>query len=633
MVWQPLNLSSACPADSHLTACSPFGFVYLNLLVQLYGGPVDRGHINRGHIDQAHIDRGHDDPGLDAEFDFIVVGAGAAGCVVANRLSANPNWKVLLLEAGGEQPEVTLAPGLPPPLIGSNIDWNFRTQPNGRSCLALPGGQCKWPVGKSLGGSTVINGLVYIRGNREDFDNWARLGNSGWSYEDVLPFFKKSERNLNIEGLNRVYHGVDGEVPVARYPFIDLPSIFATEALNEIGLPLTDYNGPRQEGVMQAQNTQKNGERVSTYSSFIHPIRHQRRNLIIKTYSEVFKILINRHRRAYGVQYKRNGQVFTVFAKKEVIVSAGAVMSPKLLMLSGIGRRAHLSSLGIPVVSNLAVGENLQDHVSFNGVVIALPKNLSTLVTEEEMLEEIFEYKQMKIKNGPLSGSGPINTIGFFRSNPDLVTPDLEYQMGQLNFWREYIREPIAYGGVEIFPTSYYDSIHTRTINLVPKSRGYVFLNASNPYGPPVVIPNYLGDPRDFVPLLRGVRILLSIENTRVFKSSGAYFVKEPLPACREFVWGTDEYFYCLATQYTRAVYHYGGSCKMGPRSDPKAVVDNKLRVYGVRGLRVIDASIMPVVSRGNTQVPTIMIGERGVDFVIKYWKRFENYNWFQFEN
>ncbi|XP_028165078.1 glucose dehydrogenase [FAD, quinone]-like [Ostrinia furnacalis] len=619
MVWAPLNLTDICPAHTQATACSQFGYIFLNLVIRLYGDAEDRriqeakGYYGDGIVENLY---NHE---VKEEYDFIVVGAGASGCVVANRLSAVKDWKVLLLEAGPEQPDITLVPGLSTALIGSNIDWNYLTEPNGRSCLGRPNQQCAWPRGKTMGGSSSINSMSYIRGNKVDYDDWAAAGNVGWSYKDVLPYFKKSEHNLNLEALNRKYHGVDGEQYVSRYPYIDDPSIMLTEAFHEGGLPFRDYNGAEQVGTMQAQSVVKDGERVSTNNAFIQPIRYKRKNLTVKPNSEAIKILLNEHKRAYGVMYIRNGKIRTAYAKKEVIVSGGAINSPKLLMLSGIGPKKHLEDLHIDVVKDLPVGENLHDHVTFNGYIIALPNKTNTMVDQQEILDGVYEYSQQKYKTNPLAGNGAVNSISFIKTEPGLRAPDIQFQM-DVTVWEEYIREPALVDSVAIFPTAYYTGVLPRTMNLVPKSRGKILLNATNPYGPPLIHANYFGDSRDFLPIIRGVRFLLSLENTKAFRSRGAYFVKKPLKVCDHLHWGSDEYTVCLAKAYTSSPYHPAGTCKMGPKSDKTAVVDPRLTVYGVEGLRVIDASIMPVVVRGNTNAPSIMIGERGVAFVLEDW-------------
>lgn len=434
-----------------------------------------------------------------------------------------------------------------------------------------------------------------------------------------MPYFIKSERNFNVEANNLEYHGVTGEQAVSRNPYFDKPSIMMTEAFQERGLPLHDYNGKYQYGSMQAQSTIENGVRVSTNNAFIQPIRHKRKNLTIKVNSEAVKILVDRNNKAYGIEYIRRGKKLTAYADKEVILSSGVIDSPKLLMLSGIGPKIHLEKLNIKLIKDLAVGENLHDHITFNGIIVALPNRTSTLVAKKEILDDIKDYYEMDFKRGPLSGNGPVNTIAFLKTDPELEAPDIQYQVAHV-LWREYIKEPTDYEKLAIYPTAFYDGMLPRTMNLVPKSRGKLLLNESNPNGPPLIYANYFDDPRDFESILRGVKFLLSLENTYAFKSMGAYFVKKPLPACKDYESGSDGYIICLCRAYTSSTYHPVGTCKMGPRWDEKAVVDPELRVYGISRLRVIDSSIMPVVPRGNTNAPSIMIGERGVAFVIAEW-------------
>lgn len=444
----------------------------------------------------------------------------------------------------------------------------------------------------------------------------------------VLPYFKKSESNMNIERLDRKYHGAKGEQTIARYPFIDIPSIMLTEAYNEGGLPILDWNGAEQEGTMQSQAFSEDGERVSSNTAFIQPIRYKRRNLTVRPNSEAVKILVDRHKRAYGVQYVRDGKLHTALAKKDIILSAGAINSPKLLMLSGIGPKEHLEALDIPVVVDLHVGYNLHDHVTFNGMLIALPNETATTVSNEERLEHIRRYRDMKVKSGPISGNGPVNSVSFLKSDPGLPAPDLQYQVDQC-FWEEVIQDPVLFESTSIWPTAFYNAVMPRTMNVAPKSRGRLTLNVTDPHAAPVMQPDYFGNPEDLLPLVIGVRFLISLENTEAFKTRGAHFVKIPLPACRHLSWGTDEYTVCLARSYTSSPYHPVGTCKMGPEWDKTAVVDPRLRIYGISGLRVIDASIIPVVPRGNTNAPSLMIGEKGVDLVLEDW--LPNYKYYSF--
>lgn len=442
----------------------------------------------------------------------------------------------------------------------------------------------------------------------------------------VLPFFKKFEANLNIEGLDRKYHGVRGPQPIARFPFIDQPSIMLTEAFNQGGLPILDWNGAEQEGTMQSQAFSEDGERVSTNTAYIQPIRYKRRNLTVRPNSEAVKILVDKHKRAYGVQYVRHGKLHTALSNNDIIVSAGAINSPKLLMLSGIGPRDHLEELHIPVVVDLHVGYNLHDHVTFNGIIVALPNRTATTVNNEERLEQVARYHDMKLKKGPISANGPVNSIAFLRSNPELPAPDLQFQVDYC-YWEETIQDPSFAESISIFPTAFYNGLIPRTMNVAPKSRGRLTLNLTDPNAAPILQPNYYGNSEDMTPLIIGVRFLISLENTEAFKTRGAHFVKIPLPACRHLTWGSDEYTDCLARSYTSTPFHPVGTCKMGPKWDQTAVVDPRLRVYGISGLRVIDASIMPIVPRGNTNAPTLMTAERGVDFVLEDWLRNYRYN------
>ncbi|XP_045762336.1 glucose dehydrogenase [FAD, quinone]-like [Maniola jurtina] len=611
MIWQPLNLTEVCPPCTPVSACSNFGFVYLSLLVQLFGGSAE----------QKKQEKCARDPVDGAEYDFIVVGAGAAGSVITNRLTENPHWKVLLLEAGGEEPDVTRVPSFFTVLTSSSLDWKYSSEPNGKSCLAFPEGRCGWPRGKGMGGSTAINAMAYVRGNKVDYDEWERMGNKGWSYDDCLPYFMKSERNLNKYSVDSAFHGVRGEQAVSWLLSEDDPSTMMIDAFNTVGIPFRDFNGAEQVGAMQAQTFSVDSERVSAYSAFIHHIRHTRPNCDVKPHCEVTKILIDDTKTARGVEYIKDGKKYTAYAKKEVITCAGVVNTAKLLMLSGIGPKEHLESLNIPVVQDLAVGENLQDHVSFNGMIVALSNETAPTVSEDQMLSDIKEYAEMKIKKGPLAGLGPIMSCSFIKSEPHLVAPDLQCQAVPVLRWEEFIQDPITHEKAAIMPTAYYNALVPRIMNVVPKSRGKMFLNKNDPNGPPEIHANYLGDERDIEPLMRGVRFLLSLEDTEAFKSRGAYFVREKMPHCKEHEWGTDEYFLCLIRQYTSTTHHQCGGCKMGPSWDKKAVVDSELRVYGVARLRVIDASIIPVVMRGNTAAPTMMIAEKGVDSVIKYWQ------------
>ncbi|XP_049881272.1 glucose dehydrogenase [FAD, quinone]-like [Pectinophora gossypiella] len=626
MRWQPADLAQACPLDTNISACSSLGFLFLNIVANLYGGSKDIRIQKEIGDDERKVNEdidGYDrkvNEECDEEYDFVVVGAGSAGCVVASRLSEVKQWKVLLLEAGPEQPDVTLVPALSETLPGSSIDWGYQTQPDPYSCLSRKDGKCSWARGKVMGGTSSINSMVCVRGHPLDYDEWAAAGNVGWSYKDVLPFFRKAERNLDKEAFNLKYHGVHGPQSVSRFPLIDRPSRTLFEGLKQLGLRDTDVTaGDFQNAAFLTQAFGEKGERVSTNTAYIQPIRYKRKNLTVKPNSEAVRILIDDNKRAYGVEYVKNGKQFTATARKEIIVSSGTINSPKLLMLSGIGPRNHLKELNIPVKQDLPVGENLHNHVTFTGMIIAFDRNTSTLVDHEEMLEQTKEYKDMKVKRGPMSSTGIYNTMGFLKSDESLQAPDIQFQSYQI-FLHELLEDPVTFERLKIFPNSFYNAIIIRPQNLIPNSRGKVLLNATNPDGPPLLYAGYLVDPDDLIPIKKGVQFIKNLEYTEPFQSGRAKFIKYIYPACRHTEWGSDEYTECMSRHYTFALGHQVGTCKMGADWDPTAVVDPRLRVYGVAGLRVIDNSIMPKITRGNTNGPAIMIGEKGASMVIEDW-------------
>ncbi|CAH0714954.1 unnamed protein product, partial [Brenthis ino] len=558
------------------------------------------------------------------EYDFIIVGGGSAGCVLANRLSEVRNWRVLLLEAGSEEPDITMVPAFPPILSRSNIDWNFRTQPEKLTCRIFSG-QCTWPRGKTLGGSSAINYLVYMRGNRLDYDGWADMGNSGWSYDEVLPYFKKSENNRNEEAFDTKYHGVGGPLNVERPPYVNDNTLALIEAFKEIGLKQRDLTLPDNLGVNLVQSTSKNGRRFSANLAYIRPIRNVRPNLNIILDAFVTKIIINPvTKNAQGVTFYKNGQFYNVYSSKEVIVSGGTISSPKILMLSGIGPRQHLESLSIPVIADLNVGENLQEHVTTEGLILSL-QNTSTQLNTTQLLNEVLLYRSQDHNNGPLSASGNLNAVGFIKTKYATVNaPDIEYHFDSRNV-EDFYGDPQTYLQSTILPLSFYNGVSVKPFLLTPKSRGRILLNLTDPiFAQPLIYPEFFTSQEDVRVLVEGFRTAITLENTNAFKSIGASYIRKPLQGCESYEWGSYDYFACILYEYTSIIFHPVGTCKMGPIWDKTAVVDPRLRVHGIKSLRVIDGSIMPTTVRGNTNAPIIMIGEKAADLIKEDWSAFK---------
>ncbi|CAH2041934.1 unnamed protein product, partial [Iphiclides podalirius] len=542
----------------------------------------------------------------EVEYDFVVVGGGTAGCVVASRLSENRKWRVLLVEAGPEEPKMALIPGLTSEFKGSTVDWQYTMRPKKGFCQNRHNSGCEVVQGRLLGGTSSINDMAYMRGSPADYDEWMLNGNEGWSFNQLLPYFKYSEGNYDKDiAKNKYFHSTHGPLDVGRYPYVDDNVDVLLSAFNELGYNYTDINGRNQLGFMRIQTMSYFGERVSAYTAFIDPIRKLRSNIVIESEALVTNILLKDSHgsvRALGVDYVKNGTRIRAKAKKEVILCAGALNSPKLLMQSGVGPKDYLEYLNIKVYNDLPVGGNFHDHLSVCLPVIKLSKTATTSKFSAK-LKDISSYYAKG--TGPLSANFQVVAFMETTLSDILGTPDIE----------------VRFRGHD--SNMYYDKIDICVSLLTPKSRGQIVLNATDPMlGKPLIYPNFLKDPTDEKKLLEGIHEVVKLFDTEVFKSAAFEF--DPLPIlnneCKNYEKVSEDFWACIIKHFSSPLHNYVGTCKMGPAKDSESVVDPYLRVYGVTNLRVVDASVIPKITRGSTAAPVIMIAEKASDLIKTTW-------------
>lgn len=525
------------------------------------------------------------------EFDYVIVGAGSAGCAIANRLSADPNVTVALLEAGGKDrsPWIHIPVGYFKTIKDPSLNWMYRTENDD----GLNGRALNWPRGKTLGGSSSINGLLYVRGQPEDYDHWRQQGNVGWSWSDVMPLFKRSE---SWEGGADTLRGACGPLSVSKskrsWGVVDA----WVKAAQEAGYDYNDdYNGVSQEGVGFFQLTARNGLRCSSAKAYLAPVR-SRKNLHIITNFMTHRVVFE-DKRAVAVDGLRGDQAMRVRARHEVVLAAGAIGSPQIMMLSGIGAGAQLGAHGIDVLhENDAVGQNLQDHLQARPVYKCSMPTINTRTSGLVNMAKIGAQYALTL-GGPMTMAASLG-VGFVKTRPALKTPDIQFHIQPFS-----AQNPT--NGVDSF-----DAFTASVLQLRPESTGEIRLRSADPNEHPSIHPNYLATPTDQQTIVDGVRVARHICRQ---PSIASVVTEEHAPG--KIIDDDDfEGLLTWARDTATTIYHPTGTCRMG--TDDRAVVDPRLRVHGVNGLRVADCSIMPTIVSGNTNAPAIMIGEKVSDMI-----------------
>ncbi|MFW3616795.1 GMC family oxidoreductase [Billgrantia antri] len=526
---------------------------------------------------------------MQGAYDYVIVGAGSAGCVLANRLSEDSDVSVLLLEAGGTDwnPWIHVPVGYFKTMHNPATDWCYLTDPD----EGIKGRRLQWPRGKVLGGSSSLNGLLYIRGQREDYDDWAAAGNAGWDYDSVLPYFKKSE--CQERGADE-YHGADGPLHVSDLRLRREIAERFIEAAKAAGIPENpDVNGATQEGVGYFQQTSNKGFRCSTAKAFLRPAL-RRSNLTLMKHAHCQRLVLQ-GKRVIGVEYQQGKQVFRVQAAREVLLASGAIGSPQILQCSGIGNPSHLREVGVECLHELpGVGENLQDHLQIRLVFKTRCRTLNDEVRHP--LKKLAVGTQYVLtRTGPLTLAASQVCV-FTRSRDGLERPDIQFHMQPLS-----ADKPAE--GVHPF------SAFTASVcQLRPSSRGHIRINSPDPSIYPSIQPNYLSTEEDCRVAVNAIKVARRIASQAPLAS---VITEEYVPGTG---YQSDEELLDAAREFSQTIYHPAGTCKMG--HDAMAVVDEQLRVHGLEGLRVVDASIMPVIISGNTNAPTIMIAEKAADMI-----------------
>ncbi|KAL6259290.1 hypothetical protein P5V15_009209 [Pogonomyrmex californicus] len=552
-------------------------------------------------------------------FDFVIVGAGVAGPIIARRLSDSPWRKILLIEAGPEEPTMTAIPAFAFNAVNTTLDWNFKTEPTSphpTACLKT-NGICTWPRGKMVAGTGGLHGMMYIRGHPEIYNRWAR-GNLGWSYDEISYYFERVENPIDPTILSDKPRSLkeNGPMNIQYYPHKpDFADVLLTAA-GELGYRTSQLKEYNQTGFMVAPMTIKNGMRLTTSRAYLRPV-HDRKNLRVLTNTHVTKILISPwEQKAYGVELMdKNGNKKVVKCDKEVILTAGTIGSPHILMNSGIGPEKDLTKLGIKVYKNLPVGKNLHNHVSV-GVAMSI-RDISYEVITMDAVNEYLENK-----TGPLASTGITQVTAFLESSYAINgIPDIQVFFD--GFSSTCPKTGLPNECINGRDQSGYPDrreIVARPTVVLAESRGDLKLRSNNPLDPPMIYPNYFTKEKDLMILLEGIKKISKLVDTSVMKKWDLRLEQVRSPLCHDYHFGTDAFWMCQIRAETGPENHQSGTCKLGPSTDPNAVVDSELRIHGISNIRVADASIFPIVPNSNPIAGIMMVAEKAADMINNAW-------------
>ncbi|CAG9768182.1 unnamed protein product [Ceutorhynchus assimilis] len=550
----------------------------------------------------------------DPEYDFVIIGSGTGGSTVAGRLAEIKQWKILLIEAGDDEPVGTQVPSFATNYLDTSIDWGFKTEPEPVGCQGFEEKRCSWPRGKVLGGTSVINGMMFMRGTPKDYEKWVDAGNTEWSFDQLIPDFKSYEDARDIGLIDLKNRGRGGPVTIQKFRYQPPIAWDILRGGQQIGYNISDdLNGDNINGFAVAEMNNRDGIRLSLAKAFVRPQKNNK-NFHVMLNTTASKIIIeekNGEKYASAVNLIYNNQIFTVNVKKEVIVSAGAVQTPQVLLLSGIGSEEILQPVGIDQVHNLtAVGKGLQNHVSFE-------METSIDRSDVNMLNFRTVREYLSNQTGPMSSTGLGQLTARIHSEYSTAdNPDIQFYFSGLD--DECARTGIPGELNDITNPRKRQNVFINPTYLHTKSKGYIGLHSNNPFDPPKIVANYLTEEQDIKGLRAGIRIVQKLIESPILKEKyGMMLENKTYGTCAEqHQWDSDDYWTCAIKYNTRHENHQGSSCKMGNATNPEACVNQKLQLHGIENIRIMDASVFPTLPSANPQASIIMVAERGARFI-----------------